>query len=67
MNTIKLNLTADTQQRNSLMLRVTPCDPNNNQGIICEQDPEKINNFLRTEHFMVFMVTTLVPNFDSLN
>jgi hypothetical protein len=48
------------------MLKIMPCDPNNNQGIICEQDPEKINNFLRTEHFMAFLLTNMVPNFESL-
>ena len=48
------------------MLKIMPCDPNNNQGIICEQDPEKINNFLRQEHYMNFGVNNLVPNFESL-
>jgi hypothetical protein len=48
------------------LLSVTPCDPNNKHGIICEQDPEKINNFLTTEHFMAFGVINMVPNFESL-
>ena len=53
--------------RNSLMMKITPCDPNNNWGVICEKDPEKINNFLKTDHFFAFLITTMVPNFDSLN
>ena len=48
------------------MMKIAPCDPNNSKNIICEQDPEKINNFLKQDHFIAFLVTNLVPNFDSL-
>jgi hypothetical protein len=48
-------------------MKITPCDPNNRQGIICEKDPEKINSFLKTDHFISFGITNMVPNFDSLN
>ena len=67
LNTTRLNTTQDLMQRNSLMLKITPCDSNNKQNISCEQDPEKINNFLKTDHYIAFLVSNMVPNFDSLN
>ena len=48
-------------------MKITPCDANNNQNITCEQDPEKISKFLKTDHFIAFLVTNMMPNFDSLN
>jgi hypothetical protein len=49
-----------------MILKVTPCDPSNNQGIICEQDPEKIKSFLRSDLVIDFLLTNMVPNFESL-